>query len=527
MLRMIKGVRFKSIQAKLSVILVFLITMVLVGYLIYSCNDYKKNMTTKLIDNAEIIADRLSRNLAAPLWDFEQETAVEIIHSEMKDRILYGVIVLEKDGKTLFAGYARDDAWKIVEAKEPARADMIRKTAEIVKEDEKLGGLEVFISKKFLKEELRQSIIRMIVAIIVTNLVIVTALFIVMRKLLIQPVNRVADRIRDIAEGEGDLTMRLSVENDDEIGNLAMWFNSFVDKLHGLIRDISSNSELLSSSSTYLTTLSEEMSGSATSMTRKSNRVAESSDRMSSNMQSVSSSSEQASGNVNMIAAATEQMTVTVNEIAQNSEQARAITAEAVDQARKASGKIDQLENSAGEITKVIEVITEISEQTNLLALNATIEAARAGSAGSGFGVVANEIKELAKQTADATHEIKSKVKSIQTSTSETIAEIGQITYVINDVSEYMNTIATAVEEQSSATKEIAQNVMSASVGIQDVSNSVVESSNVAVGIASEISGVDQEADGISTRSAQVMTRAEDLSGMAAVLQEMVGKFKV
>jgi methyl-accepting chemotaxis protein len=127
--------------------------------------------------------------------------------------------------------------------------------------------------------------------------------------------------------------------------------------------------------------------------------------------------------------------------------------------ATNASSNINQLGEAANTIGKVIETNTDISEQVNLLALNTTIEAARAGEAGKGFAVVANEIKELAKQTANATQEIKEKIGGIQGTTSTTVRQITEITQVITIVNDVVTNIATAVEEQSAATLEIADNV--------------------------------------------------------------------
>ncbi len=119
----------------------------------------------------------------------------------------------------------------------------------------------------------------------------------------------------------------------------------------------------------------------------------------------------------------------------------------AVDKTNSTFKRMAELGSAGQEISKVTETITEISEQTNLLALNATIEAARAGEAGKGFAVVANEIKGLAKQTAEATLEIRQRIDAIQSSTSTTITEMEQINTVINDVNSIVTTIASAVEQ--------------------------------------------------------------------------------
>jgi methyl-accepting chemotaxis protein len=313
----------------------------------------------------------------------------------------------------------------------------------------------------------------------------------------------------------------------DELDKMAAWINTFVTQIANIIKDIAKDSEMLNNSSVDLSSLSAQMSGGAENMAGKSNTVAAAAEEMSSNMNSVAAAMEEAATNVGMVATAAEQMTSTINEIAQNSEKASNITGEAVVQTQSASNKVHELGNAANEIGKVVETITEISEQVNLLALNATIEAARAGEAGRGFAVVANEIKDLAKQTADATLEIKGKIGAIQSSTVATVSEIDQISKISNDVNEIVTVIATAVEEQSVTTKEIAGNVAQASQGIQEVNENVAQSSSVSAEIASDISGVNQSAGEMSNSSAQVNLSSEEMTKMGAKLNEMVGKYKV
>jgi len=313
----------------------------------------------------------------------------------------------------------------------------------------------------------------------------------------------------------------------DALDKLAAWNNTFVTRVANIIKDISKDSEMLNNSSADLSSLSAQMSGGAENMAGKSNTVAAASEEMSSNMNSVAAAMEEAATNVGMVATAAEQMIVTINEIAQNSEKASTITGEAVVQTQSASNKVHELGGAANEIGKVVETITEISEQVNLLALNATIEAARAGEAGKGFAVVANEIKDLAKQTAEATLEIKGKIGAIQGSTDATVTEIDQISKIINDVNEIVTTIASAVEEQSVTTKEIAGNVAQASQGIQEVNENVAKSSTVSAEIANDISGVNQSAGEMSNSSAQANLSAEELNKMGVKLNEMIGKFKV
>ena len=344
---------------------------------------------------------------------------------------------------------------------------------------------------------------------------------------IIKPVNIVVVGLKDIAEGEGDLTTRLEVKTKDEVGELARWFNVFMEKLQTIIKDIANNAGSLNGAAGELSDLSSQMSSSADITSNKSNSVASAAEEMSSNMNSVSAATEQSSTNVSIVATAAEEMTATIGEIAENSEKARSMTDNAVSQAKGASVKIDELGAAAQDISRVTEVITDISEQTNLLALNATIEAARAGESGKGFAVVANEIKALAKQTADATQDIKNKIESVQGSTSEAVAQIDTILETISDVNEMVTNIASAVEEQSITTKEIAGNVAQAALGIQEVTDNVAQSSTVAGEISKDIVEVNQAANEMADSSSQVNTSSAELSNLADQLKKMVGKFKV
>jgi methyl-accepting chemotaxis protein len=341
------------------------------------------------------------------------------------------------------------------------------------------------------------------------------------------PINAAVSMLKDMAEGEGDMTKRLMFRSQDEIGEMGRWFNVFMEKLQALIREISQNTGTLNEASTNLSAISAQLSGSTKAMSGRSNSVAGAAEEMSTTMSSVVAMSEQAAANVNMVTSATNEMTSTVQEIARNSEKARTITESAVTQAGGASKKVGELGRAANEISNVTGVITEISEQTNMLALNATIEAARAGDAGKGFAVVANEIKELAKQTAQATQEIKGKVEGIQGSTADTVTQIEQITAVINEVNEIVGIIATAVEEQAVTSREITGNVSQASHGIQDVNENVSQSSTVAGTISGDIADVNRSVMEISNSSGQVNLNAENLSKLAGRLQVLVGRFKI
>jgi len=380
-------------------------------------------------------------------------------------------------------------------------------------------------SKEFLRAASSIRNISLIVGFF-TMLIVGIVIFLSSRA-IVNPINSAVEGLKDIASGEGDLTKRLNVRTKDEVGELARWFNIFMEKLQGIIRDISGGVQTLASSSTELSVISEGMSVSTGIVSEKGVAVAAASEEMSASMSNVAVAMEQSAANTNMLATASEEMSSTISEIAINAEKARNISGQASQKATSASVNIDQLGLAANSIGKVIETISDISDQVNLLALNATIEAARAGEAGRGFAVVANEIKELARQTADASQDIKGKVEGIQRTTSVTVTQISEIAGVIVEVNEVVSTIAAAVEQQSAATKEIASNVAQVSAGIQEVNANVNQSSGVVSEISSDIAGVSASMSDMSAGSNQVNTSAQELSRLSEQLRTMVDQFKV
>jgi methyl-accepting chemotaxis protein len=325
----------------------------------------------------------------------------------------------------------------------------------------------------------------------------------------------------------GDLTGKLTVRQQDETGILAEALNKMNTDLGRIFKEILSLVQTLASSATELSTIANQMSTNSQQTSSKANTVAVAAEEMSANMSSVAAATEETSVNVNMVASAAEEMSSTIAEISSNTETTQAITQTAVSQSEHASIQINELGAAAQEIGKVTETITEISEQTNLLALNATIEAARAGEAGKGFAVVANEIKDLAKQTSEATNQIKSKIMGIQTASNGSVTEIAQISTIIQTINEKISIVALTVEEQSSATQEIATNVSQASVGIQEVNENVAQASAVTNEIAADITLVGEASNEVSNNSSQVHTCAEQLTELADQLSAMVNQFKV
>ncbi len=365
---------------------------------------------------------------------------------------------------------------------------------------------------------------------IITIGVVVLLLFgivmIIVSNSIVRPIRKVVDGLKDIAEGEGDLTKRLDIKSGDEIGELAHWFDRFMENLQAIIKNSVENAKVMDRSSSDLLDIASTLAKGTHETSSLAMNVSSATEQMTQNLTAVAAAMEQSSTNLSMVATASEQMSSTINEITKSSERARSISESALTEARATSQQMEQLGKAALDISKVTEAINEISDQTNLLALNATIEAARAGEAGKGFAVVANEIKDLAGQTARATYNIKEKIDSIQGTTRESVTKINNITSVVEDIHSIITTIAAAVEEQSVSTSEISSNIAQVAQGVQEANRNVGESSSASASISQDIARVNVTAGEGANGSAQLKVQAEKLKKIGEELQAMLGKFK-
>lgn len=250
-----------------------------------------------------------------------------------------------------------------------------------------------------------------------------------------------------------------------------------------------------------------ELAERSEELTIVSQKMLQSAAETSAQSAQTSAASEQVSKNIQTVAAAAEEMGASIREISKNANLSAQVASEAVQVAQNTNDVVSKLGVSSAEIGTVVKVIASIAQQTNLLALNATIEAARAGEAGKGFAVVANEVKALARETAQATEDIEQKIAGIQQSSKSAVVAIGDITKVINNVNELSCSIASAVEEQTAATNEIARNVN--------------EAANVSSEINQTISLVSDGAQSTSAGASQVQSSASQLTKLAMHLDEL------
>lgn len=410
----------------------------------------------------------------------------------------------------------------------PATAQSVLVEREIKGQEGKtvIGRLKFSYSTASVAAQLKNNLMTTGVAILIGG-ALMTVLITLLANAIVNPISHAAQLMEDISQGEGDLTRRITVETGDEVGALANGFNTFSEKVRGIIAQLADNADSMASFSDSLATISQGMSRDVQIVSDKTDTVAAAAEEASANTNSVAACMEQATTNLSTVSGATEEMSNTITKIAANSEKARKISVQAGEQAHNLSVLMQEFGQAAQQIGQVTETITAISSQTNLLALNATIEAARAGEAGKGFAVVANEIKELAKQTAAATEDIKSRISGVQQSAGGAISDIDKITAVIQEVGSIVAIIAEAIEAQAAITQEVVGNIAEASTGVNDANEQVAQTAAVSGEIAREIAGINMAVSEIRQGEQQVQGNAAQLAQLAEELKALVGHFKV
>jgi methyl-accepting chemotaxis protein len=344
---------------------------------------------------------------------------------------------------------------------------------------------------------------------------------------IVNPIKKASHLMHEIAKGDGNLTLRLPIDHNDELGVLVENFNTFVEKIRLIVAQVQENSSTLAGAAEELSSTAKVMSGVAGEMSGQTHHVVVAVEESSLGSVHVSQSLSTLSGSVNTVSAAVEEMSISIGDVASRCKEELKVASNAKTRADGVMVTMDNLNTSAQEISRVLDLIEDIAEQINLLALNATIEAATAGEAGKGFAVVAGEVKELAKQTASATEQISSQIADIQKNVSASLFGIKEIVLVMEEVNGISQSIEGAVQEQAATMNSVAGSVSHVNAEASQIAGNVQEISKGIQEIASHTAMLGQAATQTSGTASGTEQAAQSLTRLSLNLQQLVGKFKV
>ena len=373
--------------------------------------------------------------------------------------------------------------------------------------DQEIADMDSSISSS-LSQSLWTSVVAAIIAL---GVVLMLALLVV--RSIVGPLHSAVQAMKDIAEGDGDLTARLDAKSDDEIGQLAQAFNAFADQVHELVSSVRSSTRTLFDSASGLKSMMEGASQGVVKQKDESDQVATAMYEMTAAAQQVAGNAAEAS----RAASGANEQVHDAQGLVQHAVSVMTGLSSQVDEGVKG---IEQLSSDSRQIDSVLEVIRAIAEQTNLLALNAAIEAARAGEQGRGFAVVADEVRTLASRTQDSTQEIQAVIEKLESAAQSAV-----------EVMDSSKSRASISVEQAAKTDEslqaITEKVESITLMNNQIAGATERQEKAAASIKDNVLGIKETSSEAMHSMQKVEEASRSLTTISGTLQSVAGQFRV
>jgi len=505
----------KSIKAQVNLICVTIVTIALGASGVLNYLTAKKDLDVQLEQQAAGIVSRLKLNVPGLIWNFDNRQVDKIILAEMAEPGINGMVVKAKT--ELIAGRSRDKSGQINPANGETQLEgkITNIALEFLDNDvaKPVGTAEFSISTERRDAMLRELIVRSVAQIVVLNAILVFALSIVFRRLVFKPLDRIGNALKEIASGEADLTKRLDVGVRNEIGEVAFWFNTFVERLQKIVLQVVESTNGLVNAEQSMSAGVEQSALRASEQSEIISSMAAAMEEMTVGITYVSDQSAEVSNLSRESGALARGGNTAVNDLLT---EIRRIS----DSVNRSSETIEDLGKESAKINSVVSVIKDIADQTNLLALNAAIEAARAGETGRGFAVVADEVRKLAERTTKSTAEISSIIAVVQNGVRQSVESMHHGVSAVTTGLERADEAGTTIEKlEESSAKVVAS--------VNDITLAISEQTSASTEIARRVESIAQLADESSVAMNSTAESARTVKQLVGVMQGVVSGFRV
>ena len=493
----------KSVSFRLIVSTLIIVTIVLLAFGTYNYFSQRSHLLNKQKQSLKLTESRLKLNLPRSIWNYEDQQISNILDSERQSSDVALIQVRNESGE--------------VTAQSKGQATPVTKTfkLEYIEDDtpNAVGSIRLYVDETSIDQELSSLMWSIIAKTMLLDILLVSALYLIITRLVTNPLGDVADALENIARGEGNLTRRLQTKTDDEIGLVASSFNEFVDKIQTLVLAIQSTAQ-------QATSLSSSVCSASNTNREFLDQQQLETDQVATAITQMSASSKEIENNVSLTAESANQASENADNVSQIIQTSIRSINSLSEQLEHAVSVVAEVEKDVEGIGSVMDVIRGIAEQTNLLALNAAIEAARAGEQGRGFAVVADEVRMLAARTQESTKEIQTIIEELQRQSGSANDSMNSSLEMLSKNQQQAAQVSEALGNISSSISELT--TLNAQVAVASEEQGQVTSDiNMNLGNIYEL--VSQNVTGITQSAAA----SQELSNLAESQKQQLGFFKI